>query len=379
MLKFIMIVKNSLAWMLFDTSLRRELGRSFAATLLIVLTIVLTMLLVRMLGQAASGSISPEDVVMLMAFSALGQLPTVMALAVFVAVVLTLGRWYRDSEMPVWFSSGVGVFGLLRPLIRAMAPVVATITALTVWVWPWVNAQTQELRQRHEQRSDVSRVSPGLFQSSADGSRVFFVERDNAGGPLVRNVFIVARSGDSESVTSARTGRLEVGVDGDRHVVLEKGQRTEVDGASGEKSLASFQSYRIWFDEGSGRGGGQLPAKARSTRSLLLERDPVSDGELAWRFGMVLAACNLVLLGVGLSEVRPRRLSNWNLVLALLTFVVVLNLVNLSKSWIASGNIGLVAAMTGLHGGMLVISLLLLWWRDCGATLRIPRLSIRRG
>ena len=359
--------------MLFDTSLRRELSRSFAATLLIVLTIVLTMLLVRMLGQAASGSAAPQDVVLLLGFAALGHLPTMMALALFVAVVLTLGRWYRDSEMPIWFASGVGVFGLLRPLVRTTTPLLALIAVLTVWVWPWVNTQTQELRERHEQRSDVSRVSPGLFQSSADGNRVFFVDRDTAGTPLARNVFIVARAGKAESVTSARTGRLEVGADGDRHVLLDQGQRSEVDSATGEKSLARFDSYRVWFDEDGGRVRGQLPVKAQSTAALMRERDPVNDGELAWRFGLALAACNLVLLGAGLSEVRPRRISNWNLLLALLTFLVALNLVNLSKSWVASGKLGLALAMVGLHGSMFVLAVALLWWRDRGATLSLPR------
>lgn len=360
--------------MLFDASLRRELGRSFAATLLVVLTIVLTMLLVRMLGQAASGSAAPEDVVLLLGFAALGQLPTMMTLSLFVAVVLTLGRWYRDSEMPVWFSSGVGIFALTKCLARTTAPVLAVIAVLTVWGWPWVNAQTQELRERHEQRSDVSRVSPGLFQSSADGNRVFFVERDSAGGPLARNVFIVARAGSTESVTSARTGRLETEADGDRHVVLERGQRNEVDNATGEKSLARFDSYRIWFDEDGSRAGGQRPVKAQPTSTLLRERDPVNDGELAWRLGLIFAAGNLVVLGAGLSEVRTRRISNWNLLMALLAFVVVLNLVNLSKSWVASGSIGLFTALAGLHGGMFAIGLALLWWRDRGATLRLPSL-----
>jgi len=354
--------------MLFDATIKQELGRRFAATLLVVLTIVLTMLLVRMLGQAASGSASAQDIVLLLGYATLGQLGTMLTLSLFVAVVLTLGRLYRDSEMPVWFSSGVGLWRFVRPVVVTTAPVLAAVLALTVWGWPWVNEQTQELRERHEQRSDVSRVAPGLFQSSADGSRVFFVERDAAGGPQARNVFIVARSGNTESVTSARGGRLETAPDGGRYVVLERGQRNEIDLATGEKSVTSFETYRIWFDDDRGRIAGQRPVKALSTATLLRNRDAVSDGELAWRFGMALAACNLVVLGIGLAEVRPRRISNWNLLLALLGFIVVLNLVNLSKSWVASGQLGLGAALLGLHGSMLLLGLALLWWRDRGTT-----------
>ena len=41
--------------MLFDTTVRRELARSFGATLVVLLTIVLTMGLVRTVGAAAQG------------------------------------------------------------------------------------------------------------------------------------------------------------------------------------------------------------------------------------------------------------------------------------------------------------------------------------
>ena len=41
--------------MLFDSTIRRELARSFGATLVVILTIVLTMFLIRTVGQAANG------------------------------------------------------------------------------------------------------------------------------------------------------------------------------------------------------------------------------------------------------------------------------------------------------------------------------------
>ena len=42
--------------MLFDSSLRKELARSFGATLVVLLTIVMTMMLIRTLGQAAAAA-----------------------------------------------------------------------------------------------------------------------------------------------------------------------------------------------------------------------------------------------------------------------------------------------------------------------------------
>ena len=58
--------------MLFDSTVRRELARSFGATVVVILTIVLTMMLIRTIGQAANGVVSPQDVVLLMGYISLG-------------------------------------------------------------------------------------------------------------------------------------------------------------------------------------------------------------------------------------------------------------------------------------------------------------------
>ena len=42
--------------MLFDSTVRKELARSFGATLMVLLTIVLTNFLIRTLGLAANGA-----------------------------------------------------------------------------------------------------------------------------------------------------------------------------------------------------------------------------------------------------------------------------------------------------------------------------------
>src|SRR5512147_1152474 len=196
--------------MLFDSSLRADLARSFGATLVVILTIVLTMFLIRTVGQAAVGRVSPQDVVLLLGYTALGHLPTMLALSLFVSVVATLGRMYRDSEMTIWFASGVGLSRFVRPVLRTSWPVLLVIGALALFVWPWVNQRANELKERFERRSDLSRVAPGQFQTSSDGKRVFFIDRDSEDGRTGRNVFILSNTPSSESVTSAKTGRIEL-------------------------------------------------------------------------------------------------------------------------------------------------------------------------
>src|SRR3989338_366815 len=84
--------------MLFDSSIRKELARSFGATLVVLVTVVMTMMLIRTLGQASKGSVSPSDVMLVMGFTVLGQLPTILSLSLFIAVVGTLSRMYRPRK-----------------------------------------------------------------------------------------------------------------------------------------------------------------------------------------------------------------------------------------------------------------------------------------
>jgi len=360
--------------MLFDTTVRRELARSFGATLVVILTIVITMFLIRTVGQAAGGAVAPQDVVMLLGYVALGHLPTMLALSLFVAVVVALGRMYRDSEMAIWFASGLSLSRFVRPVLQMALPVLVVIGLLLLFVWPWGNRSSLELRDRYQQRSDLSRVTPGVFQTSSDGQRVFFIEREAADGVNARNVFILQSTERGESVTSASSGRLE-SEGNDRFLVLERGQRNEVDASSGERTLSSFETYRLLAGVGAVRAAERLPPKAVDTLALINERSLRAQGELTWRLGLLLAASNLLLLAIGLSATNPRRASNWNLLFALLTFVVYYNLANLSQAWVASGRMSMASALLGLHGGALALSLALIWWRDHAAVLhwRRPR------
>ncbi len=364
--------------MLFDSSLRRDLSRTFGATLVVILTIVLTMMVIRFLGQAALGRISPQDVALLLGYYALGHLPTMLSLSLFIAVVATLSRMYRDSEMVIWFASGVGLSRFVRPVLRVSWPVLLVVGLLALFVWPWVNKHSTEMRERFEQRSDLSRVAPGQFQTSRDGQRVFFIERSSEDGRDGRNVFILSKQGASESVTSARSGHIE-NTPQANYLVLDSGQRNEQNLVTSEKTVARFESYRVLAGERALSSVDKLPPKAQRTIELLRGPDARAQGELTWRLGLTLGAANLLLLAIGLSATQPRRASNWNLLFALLAFVVYFNLINLSQAWVASSKMGMGFALTVTHGSTLLLALGLLWWRDHGTNLSLrPRLRMPR-
>ncbi|HEX4510003.1 MAG TPA: LPS export ABC transporter permease LptF [Burkholderiaceae bacterium] len=364
--------------MLFDSTVRKEVARSFGATLMVLLTIVLTNFLIRTLGLAANGAVSPQDVVLVLAFFALQNLPTVLALSLFVGIVLSLGRMYRESEMAIWFASGVGLWRFVWPVARTSWPVLVVIGGLMIWVWPWSNQQSNDIRVRYEQRSDVMRAAPGQFQTSADGHRVFFVEKagdEQTGGG--RNVFIVSDLPDKESVAVSESGKVET-VGDERVLVLGSGHMQQVDKQSGEHTHVSFEHYRVHVGETTAPATGTPSPRVMATADLLRVGGRGNLGEFTWRVGLIVGAVNLLLLGIGLSSTNPRRASNWSLVFALLAFIIYYNLLNLTQAWVADGRLTMPVAIGGLHGGALAAGMLLIWWRDHASVIHPFRLLARR-
>lgn len=368
--------------MLFESSIRKELARSFGATLVVLMTIVITIILIRTLGQASRGSVNPQDVMMVMGYSALGRLPIILTLSLFVAMVSTLSRMYRDSEMVVWFVSGRGLAFFLVPLFRFAWPVLLVITLMSVFVWPWSNEQSQEMKDRYEQRGDLERVSPGQFQESSSGNRVFFIDRDVSQEKASSNVFIASTEKGKNSVTTARSGRIET-VGTSQVLMLDNGQRLENEIGKSAIKITEFAEY------GSKAGDdvladGTQPERSKSTRDLIRTPTPANQGELAWRLGMALAAVNFVVIALALASVNPRAGRSGNLIFVLFTFVVYHNLLNLGQSWITVGVANFGPFLLALHGGALLLALTWLakrhlnWTFRAAATRQLKRQADRR-
>lgn len=343
--------------MLFHSSLRKELARSFGATLVVLVTIVMTMTLIRTLSQASRGSVNPQEVMMVMGYTVLGYLPPVLSLCLFIAIVGTLSRMYRDSEMAIWFSAGRGLSAFLKPLFQFAWPVLLVVAGLALVVWPWANQQAQELRDRYGRRGDLERVAPGQFQESASGRRVFFLDKDTPDNKSGRNIFISTVDNGKETVTSARSGRVTT-IGDSQFLLLSNGQRLEnpLDG-SGMK-ISEFEEYGNRVGASELGAQDETPAKSRSTLQLVLEPSPINLAELGWRLGLALAALNFVVLAITVSSVNPRAGRGGNLVFALFAFVVYYNLLNLGQSWVAGGRASFPGFLLGLHGTALLAGLL---------------------
>ena len=336
--------------MIFQTSLRRELGRNFAATLVVLTTIVLTMMLIRVLGLASRGSVNPADVFLVLAYFMLGHLSTIMTLCLFIAIVHTLTRIAADHELVIWHASGKGLSSLLGPILRFSWPIVVGIFSLALLVWPWSNAQTQKLRDQYEQRGDLERVSPGQFQESADGTRVFYIDKEPEQATQRSNIFIYESRGNRESIVTAKSGQIET-INKRQFLVLNGGQRVVISDEGRNVEVSEFSRFGSLIRQSALGGLGNDLPKTKSSASLLLAGDSISMGELSWRLSLGLAAMNICVLGLALSaSANPRQGRSQNYLMAIFVFVMYYNLINVGQGWISAERMSAGAWMLLLHG-----------------------------
>lgn len=353
--------------MIYQRAAQREFSQTALAVFVALFAILLTTQLIRLLGQAAGGKLAPEAVMALLGFGALSYLPILMSLTLFIAVLMTLSRAYRDSEMVVWFSSGLSLRAWVQPVLKFAAPMLVAIAVLSLFLAPWALEKSTAYRDRMDQRDDLSRISPGTFRESAAADRVFFVEgvsgtdgKEEAG--RVKNIFISSMQHGRLGVMAASSGHTELAANGDKFVVMENGRRYEGTPGTPEYRVMAFERYAIRTETKESRGVEESP-KSLPLSKLIQNPTSLNLGELLWRIGVPLAALNLALLAIPLSFVNPRAGRTNNLVFAVLIYMIYSNLISLSQAWVVQGRLPFSTGVWAVHVVMFALLIVLFWRR----------------
>ena len=344
--------------MIFHRAIQREFVQTAVPVFVALFAILMTTQLIRLLGQAAGGKTAPEAVVALLGFGALNYLPTILSLTLFISVLLTLSRSYRDSEMVIWFSAGVSLAAWIRPVVKFALPLVVAVAALSLFLSPWALMKSAEYRQQMDQRGDLAKVTPGAFNESSQADRVFFVEGVSGDENRVKNVFISSVQQGRLGVVAAAQGHTETAANGDGFMVLEKGRRYEGTPGTAAYRVMDFERYAVRIESKDERGIEQTQ-KQLPLWDLVLDPTPLNLSELLWRIGLPLSALNLALLAIPLSFVNPRAGRTNNLIFALLTFMTYGNLISLSQAWVLQGRLPFGIGVWLIHGAMFVLLILL--------------------
>ncbi len=324
--------------MIFHRSLIREFSLIAISVVGVLLAIILTRLLILFLGKASVGEVLPEAVLGLIAFGILTYLPVLLGIAVFVAVLLALTRSYRDSEMTVWFTSGLSIAAWVRPVVQFALPVAIICALLSLVVAPWSQEQSAEYQRLLESRDEVSAITPGVFRESRSSDRVFFVDKFSERDDVVNNIFVQSMQNGRLGVVVAQKGFVETAENGDRFIVLLNGRRYEGTPGTLDYRTVDFARYAIRIEPREAKRKAPS-SKAISSLDLLASTKPEQIAELHWRIALPLAVLIMGLFAVPLSFVNPRSGRSWNLIFAVLIYVLYNNLLSIFQAWTAQQRI----------------------------------------
>lgn len=349
--------------MIFKRALQSELASTASAVFTILFTIAITVRPIKILGMAASGKVDSNDVFTLIGFAALNLLPIIIVLTGFITVLMVVTRSYQDSEMVVWFASGVSLADWVIPIVRFAAPLFFLTTLMSFFVTPWANEHSVEYTDRFEQRSDIARVSPGKFQESASRERVFFVEGVAGDLSKVRNIFVNTLKNNRHSVVIAKEGEITVDKFGDKFLIMHQGRR--YDGAPNETDfqMMQFDRYGVLVDGDTKELIVERKAESLSMLELWSDRNPINMSELLWRVSLPIMGILLMVLAVPLGYVNPRSGRSANFLLALFLCVFYYNMVLVSQAWVKQSKYAFTMAWWPVHLGCLLLITVLFAWR----------------
>jgi lipopolysaccharide export system permease protein len=354
---------------IFHRSLMSEFASNGLLIFAVLISIVVIGQLIRFLGDAVSGVIAVDGVLALLGFSAMNYLPVLLSISLFISILLTLSRCYRDSEMVVWFSSGIGLTRFIRPVLWYAVPVVGLIALLSLVLSPWALRQAEDFKSKLESRGDVMSATPGMFRESKQADRVYFVDNVDVGANRVGNIFVQSEQNGKLGTMVARQGLQETLPNGDHFLVLLNGTRYEGTPGQRDYRIVEFERYAMRIEVAPAKLA-EPQVRTMSTPELWSHPTTWNLSELEWRFGLPISAAILALLAIPLSYVNPRAGRSLNLILAIVLYMLYNNMISVTNAWVGQGKLSPGIGLWGIHAAMLTITVMMFYYRMTLFSLR---------
>jgi len=317
---------------ILDKMIVKDLMKTVSAVLLVLVVIVVSRKFIKVLAQAIEGNISNEIVLSILGLKIVLAIGVFLPVSVFMAILMVIGRMYRDQEMAAVASAGGGAFVLYRAVFMLVLPLSVVAAGLSMVATPWAEATMTQLLHEDQKQADIKGIAAGRFSEYSSGDLVFYTQ-DIAIDKQMKNVFVQNRKGGVLGIVNAKFGRLEM-LPGGLYLILQHGER--VQGIPGNKDfiVETFDEYAMLIEKKEKRLSHDregIPSE------VLWESKALRDiAEMQSRLSIPLSVIFLSLLAVPLAKISPRGGVYDSLVVAFAIYFVFGNLKRVSHSWVVN-------------------------------------------
>lgn len=359
---------------IIERYLIRETLQNFAAVIAILVLIYLSNRFVRYLADAASGELDSAVIFELLALKMTANVVVLLPLALYVGVLLALGRLYRDSEIIALAAGGVGIMRVARAM-GVMGLGFALIVGLfSLVIAPMAAHKADQLTERARNDSDVTGLYPGRFKDFGGGEHIIYVRDISPDRSEMTSVFVQMRSPTGLDIVFAEAGRqfLETRT-GDRFMVLTNGYRYEGKPGQADFTRHEFEKHGVRIKKKAADAAARK-LESMSAGQLLAAGGVAHYAELQWRVSMPIATVLLVVLAVPLARASPRAGKFGKVFAGILIYFIYSNVLSISYKAVERGELHPLIGVWPAHLLMLAIVAFMLA-RDNG--MRLPRLGRR--
>ena len=342
---------------ILDRYIFREIALTWLGVTMVLMMILLTNQFARVLGDVAKGKLPKDAAFDVIGLSAAQYLTVLVPIGLFLAVMLALGRLYRDSEMPAMMACRVGPSGIYRPLLWLLVPLVFGVAWLSIEGTPRALTTIERISAEARREADLNSIEPGRFTVFGPDRAVVYGERITRDG-YMEGVFMERRlEEDVIEVVVAKRGEQAESEDPDtRLLVLYDGRRYEGIPGTPRFRVIEFAEHGIPYRLPSLRALDLKP-RAMKFGDLFDSTDLEHIAERQWRMSVPVSTVLLAFLAVPLARSRPREGRYGRIAIGLLVFIIYFNLLSAAKAWIEEGSISPTLGLWWVHG---VIALLIL-------------------
>lgn len=357
-----------------DRYLIREFAQNTFAVLVVVLIVLLGGAFADVLQDVARGKVPAGMLLAQLGLVFLKWLPLILPLAVMLGLMLAMGRLYRDAEMPVLVSIGVGPKRLLRPLGWMALPIVIGVGLCSMWLAPWADRVSQRMIEEAGRNLLIAGMEPGRFTELPGGGGVIYVGAMSGDSREMQRVFVYRQKKGRFDVTTSQTGTLSVQNEQDRYLRLAQG--FEVEGPLGggrDFRLMRYAANEVRLPQDLTPRRKSDGVELQTTMALLGDPRPKAQAQFHSRLAPPLLTLAFALLAVPLSRSSPRQARYGNLAVGFLIYLFGMFLMLLGTQWLEDGKVPAMLGLWWLLGPLLATAV---WMYARDGAIRRPRAHV---
>lgn len=350
--------------MIYRQQVIKELIIRSIGLFFILLIILFAIQLVNLLGQVARGSISTDLFIATFGVSIIGLMPLLLCITCFISILTVLSRYWQNSEMTVYLTSGLSLIKWIVPVCLFVLPFVLIICFLTLYLIPSINEKSFAYAHLMKNQPGMNAIQHGIFIPTSNG--MLLIKEFNVQTGQLQSFFshTVDPSSGKFEITLARSGLIEMSNNGVQIVL------TKVSRYLGYPHQADFSVFTIpkliYYMQSNPTQTNKLNLVDRKdslpNKVLWHTDNSVLKSTLAWRLSIPLATIILALLAIPLSYINQRSNKN-NIIMAIVIFFLYQNGLILLRNLIAREMVGFWVGLLVLHGLMLLLTCLFFRYR----------------